>query len=726
MTSNYPKTFDTERNLHTVRDMLAVSLQRDYNPGNLAITVDGDISLFPPTGIITLTDQVSSPAERSIALRYGKKSHDSFFDIEVMPDSKDVFKPKKLTNVTMQLRAEHHNSIVEATMAIQNFLGLRKNVDKAPLGHTLMGRVNFLINTIYTPKAWFQANNTVGLAPFTVEFTSHSQGINGPVGHVTYEWDFGDNSIDSTEETKITHTYKAPGIYDVTLIVTNSFGTDKVQLHELIKVKIDAPQEATINFVPQMGQIFTPGVIKNEQYTQPPVIRTPVGQLVSLSIPTGENPNNVGVSFAGEQLNATTKKPIDAITNYTWVLSDDLPHANSPDAVAAYTQGGMHDLTLRVDTQFGAYRITNLVNCIDSVETKNLWLWTLQGNITRAFEFGVINETFKTRKTVPLTVNRDSSFLDNVPNSKKQKYEFNRNNGMAQTSDLPSGLQGSCLLFWASGRNKNTPAALEEIRFSDYNAFTDTYTMTMNPIDRPWNWAALVSESSICFILGNESRLPPLAMSPTNTTKTEVSVGSGTIQEYGFNGYNFINGAQEVQFNSGEFDEKGQSVQGHFSSYRTTWRGNVGYILRSVWQDDHFTLKNFYKTDGVVMNPFTGLTKLLDVPNGGLREGQLAPLSSGVYLFSNMGAALCYKEETGSWEVAGGGNSGMFRMLQDRSVVGYDNEENTLLVSSDGDRKAFLSFDYSNKAFVKFNEADFTYTTLGARPNGEQWLMGIY
>lgn len=714
--SNFPNAFDSEQNLYTVRDSLVVTLQQDYHPGDSSISVNGNIDLFPPTGIITLVDQVSNPTDRAISLSYTKKSQDAFLGLQRTPDSKDVFKPKKLTSVTMQLRAEHHNSIVKSIIAIENIVGPRKSTDAS----TIMGRVNHLVEVIHQPKAWFEADKVLGLAPFTVNFTSLSQGVDGPVGSILYEWDFGDGTTISTEDREISHVYTNPGIYTVSLSVTNYFGTDKAELHDLIKVRIDAPEEAVINFDPQMGQILTPG-----DYTKPPVLRTPVGQLVNLFIMPGENPDKDNVSYAGELLNPVNKKPLDAITNYTWALSDDLPHTNSPNTQAAYFIGGLHDLTLRVDTQFGAYRITNYENCIDSVETKNMWLWTTQNKKTTAFEFGINNETFKARQTTPLALYKDSSFLDDVPNSKKQKQEFNRNNGLAQRTEIPSGQQGTCLLFWAGGRSKNTPATMEEIKFSEYNAFTDTYSITMQPIERPWNWASLISPDHIYFILGASLRNPP-AMSPTNTSKTEISLGDRLVNESGFGGYTFSNGAQEIQFNSTVFDQKGATTQGHFSSYRTTWRNSVGYILRSVWQDDHFSLMNFYKTEGTISAPFVTLAKILDVPNRGLKEGQLVSLSSGVYLFSNIGAALCYKSETGAWEITGGGNPGMFRMLQDNRVIDYDNEENTLVAASDGDRKAFLSFDYSNKAFIKFNEADLTYSTVGARPTGEQWLMGIY
>jgi hypothetical protein len=59
-------------------------------------------------------------------------------------------------------------------------------------------------------------------------------------------------------------------------------------------------------------------------------------------------------------------------------------------------------------------------------------------------------------------------------------------------------------------------------------------------------------------------------------------------------------------------------------------------------------------------------------------------------------------------------------------VVGYDNQGNSLLVSSDGDKRAYLSFDYSNGGFLKFSEIDLTFTSIGSRPSGNQWILGIF
>src|SRR5262249_45651717 len=53
-----------------------------------------------------------------------------------------------------------------------------------------------------------------------------------PVGNiVNYGWDFGDGTIVSTGTPTITHTYAAPGSFDVTLTVVNSAGTSEFPLY---------------------------------------------------------------------------------------------------------------------------------------------------------------------------------------------------------------------------------------------------------------------------------------------------------------------------------------------------------------------------------------------------------------------------------------------------------------------------------------------------------------
>jgi PKD repeat protein len=69
------------------------------------------------------------------------------------------------------------------------------------------------------PTADFTANERIGVAPFTVMFNDLSTG-----NPTSWKWDFGDGTT-STEQNPV-HVYEHEGAYDVTLTVSNSYGTD--------------------------------------------------------------------------------------------------------------------------------------------------------------------------------------------------------------------------------------------------------------------------------------------------------------------------------------------------------------------------------------------------------------------------------------------------------------------------------------------------------------------
>jgi PKD repeat protein len=72
-----------------------------------------------------------------------------------------------------------------------------------------------------TPDANFTANQTMGDAPLSVQFTDLSVG-----GPTQWEWDFeSDGILDDTIPNPV-HTYGLPGMYSVNLTVRNPEGSD--------------------------------------------------------------------------------------------------------------------------------------------------------------------------------------------------------------------------------------------------------------------------------------------------------------------------------------------------------------------------------------------------------------------------------------------------------------------------------------------------------------------
>lgn len=755
--SLYPDAFDSDENLFVVHDSLRLRLAEDYVAGDTSVKVEGDfltVSRWPDTGLMTLTEQCSDLEHRAISFYYSSFDRTALVigGLELLDGFEDSDKPKRLTDITVNVMDKHHNHCKESLKAIQVFSGVEGTTDRQPFGDTLEGRINFLRNLVLKPKAWFTANKRTGNVPLEVEFENRSFRLatDGSDSGVTVTWDFGDRtsstvsvtsliSADSmvpdsaidvlvrdTDSGKIKKVYHQPGLYPVTLTVENDFGSDVCVFEDFINARVKAPDPAIIRLVENTAtQQATPGVPPNGPFETTPTIRSPINTLIQIEIGEGENPATPNVSYGGEALN-DDGDPIDRITDYTWELGDDLSHPNSRATTAAYSVGGVYDLKLRVDTEFGAYRITTYAEAIDVVENNNMWLWVFGGADTAyAYEYGLISETFKLTGAPGYTVLRDDSFLDGAASEDHQKREFRKNTGFAPRSTIGSGLGGTAMLYYASGRAASDPETSEVIRCVEFDGFSGTY-VTKPSITRQWNWANLNSPSASYFLFGTVDAYPPNT-SPTNQSKQSLDLVGLTVSSSTLADSNYLNGSQDLKENVAIYDGGGDSVYGNFSAHRTAWKDNTGYILRNDGVGPFFRLKSFYRTEGTTGSPVTNIRRLQDLQGPTKVEGELVQMSAAVFFLNNTGSVSRFDPTTSGWTTGGPGlNSLLYRGLQDTSVVGYDSAANTMLAASDGDKRAYLSFDYSPNAFQKFNEIDLTFVTLGGRPDGEQFIMGVY
>lgn len=688
--SNFPNRFDDTKTLHTVKDMLKVQLAEDYHPGDTRVIAASSVEHFPTTGFITLIDKCGNSEESATTFYYQNRKGNEFYNLEILPSSIDFFKPKKITWITQQVMAENHNSLKSAIIAIQKFLGTKHSDDK----NSIFGRINELQKLLYVPKAWFEVDRNIGIAPFTVTFESQSSGTSGPVGAVGYSWNFGDGTFDAGLP-KITHTYEKPGTYTVSLEVENQFGKDSIEFKDMVRVKAGAPEEAIIELLPKGENIK---LEKNK-------IRIWANELLNIEIPEEKNELK---TMAGEKLDENGR-PVDPIISYTWNLADELAHQNSKKTKAIYRVGGLYDLVVRTDTQLGSYRITTLENAIDVVEEKNLWLWThASPNEVQAHEFGLFSETFKAKSNDRLRLNVDDSFINIEPQYKRMRKEFWRNNG-ATALDFDK-----CMLFYATGRNASQSVEEEKIEFVNYSGFTDVYTKSETVVKRPWNWASFISPYSIYFFLGDIEKRHA-ATSATNQIRSSLNLASFAVTEMKMESFHYVNGAHELMRNQIEFDEKGKSKYGHFSIYRTAWKDHNGFLLRSRNVGEFFHLVDFYKTEGMIMEPFINIVKVADLPASGVQDGQLVALKNGIYFFSKSGSIYLYNDLASVWET----HESNFNLW------GGFEEDSDSLVAAGEDGVAYLSFDRPN-SFFKFDELDLTFKTLSDRPAGKQWLMTIF
>ena len=667
--SNFPDAFDTDDNLYLVHDSLRLKLAEDYYPGDTKITIEVDdaiLAKFPPTGIITLTEQASDIDQRAISFYYSEKGDTYFSGLTILDGFEDVLKPKRITDVTQNVVAEHHNNLKDTLIAIEEYLGVKGTTDTRPFGDTLEGRLNFLLNKVLTPKAWFVADNSIGLAPLKVEFSDQSLRTEGTNAEFIWNFDVNGNNtisnisviemsdvvdqdgvlIKDTTGDPITKSFTTPGKYDVALTVNNDYGTDTVTFKDFVTVLHPAPDEAKIIFTPRSNQIVQPANATGSDvlfdrlatspsagYDKPPAIRSTINNFIDLNVPDSEY-ENTHKTYAGESLNNANVK-IDPIITYTWSLSDDLIHGNSNQARASYSVGGLYDLRLRVDTKYGSYRITKYENCIDILEKQNLWLFTSNSSqIFTCNEYGLISETFKTA-SAPYTISRNDSFLTGIGSPDvngiyqaeiRAKREFKRNTGFTNTSSSASGDQGTALLFWAGGGDNTTPLANQPVNAIEYEGFSDVYSQVYSGsgawnLTRPWNWAFLPSGSKGYFIFGPDPDEIPNS-NDSYQQKSTVDFASGNVVTNSvLTDTNYLSGSGELVEHVTSGYTAGEPNTGRFAVYRTTWKDQTGYILRNGGSGAFFRLNSFYQTEGTISEPFINIKKLPDMAGPTKVEG---------------------------------------------------------------------------------------------------------
>ena len=749
--SSFPNSLDTDNNLFLVHDALRVRLMEDYNPGDKSVLIEGNdevIAKFPPSGIITLTEQCSDIDVRALTFYYNSRTSSSFDELELLPEfsKMDNSKPKKSTNVTMNVVDMHHNQLKDALINTEYFLGDKKTKDKT----TITGRIKYLESVVFKPKVWFTAENVIGLIPLTVNFSNESFRIGS--GEVAQKWEFGDGGspvyittngqAEFDAKKTISKTYSSPGLYTVKLTVTNDYGENSVEFSGLVNARDECPEPAVIHINAKASQNYTD--------SSPPKIRSVTNSFVEIEVPSGENPEKPGYSYAGELLSGST--PVDPIQEYTWSLGDDLTHSNSNFARASYGMGGYYDIVLRVDTDYGSYRITKYNNSIDIVESTNLWLFNFTepelsgGGSVQAYEFGLISETFKTLGSSTAYVDRNNGFLSESPLSygytdldgkeydlgvyyngtySKAKREFSRNVEFVPAGSTSSGDRGNSMLFWAAGGGAVDE---KEIAVRRYNAFDDTYTILPSLNNRPWNWAALSSDEKVYFLFGQGYSTIVPNQNPALAKRLDydlLTYSAGSPID--LTSSSFENGSDDLLGNPSYFDDDGVATNGYFATYRTAWKDSTGYIMRNSSVNEFFRLSEFYKTKGSSASPFNTITKLPDMVGSVKVEGQLVTLSNGIFMFNNSGEISAWNDTSLTWEVGRANSSSLsFRSVQDTSKSDFDNKAHTLLATSDKDRMAYLSYDYSDKAFIKFNGTDLTFSTTRFRPSGTQFKMAVY
>lgn len=279
------------------------------------------------------------------------------------------------TEVEYQTDTEGGNSgspvILESTgdaIGIHTHGGCGSSTGNHGTGINSGGLQNFLGNPqgvcSLFPNARFNGVPTSGDSPLLVTFTNLSTG-----DPTSYVWDFGDGTSSTSENP--THTYTAPGTYDVTLTATSDLGSDVEVLGDYIVVT--APPVGDATCVPYNGSSTNPNVFS---CTTDPIIGTnwtasidgnPVGATSGLVFVFGySQPLSPGLPLSQGELLIDVSTPFQLLnTSFliggTATVSEAVPNDPSLVLLTIYVQGFFNNvggsglLTNGIELTFGTF-----------------------------------------------------------------------------------------------------------------------------------------------------------------------------------------------------------------------------------------------------------------------------------------------------------------------------------------------------------------------------------
>ncbi|MCB2230186.1 S8 family serine peptidase [bacterium] len=105
------------------------------------------------------------------------------------------------------------------------------------------GRINAFNALSTMANAQFTSTETDGPVPLTIDFTDLS-----PNSPTTWDWDFGDGGFSSDQNPQ--HTYTAPGLYTVTLEVTDANGVGTERLNRYVWAQADTVKADSVEAIP--------------------------------------------------------------------------------------------------------------------------------------------------------------------------------------------------------------------------------------------------------------------------------------------------------------------------------------------------------------------------------------------------------------------------------------------------------------------------------------------
>lgn len=193
------------------------------------------------------------------------------------------------------------------------------------------------------PTAVFNVINTGGLTVFgDPTGSTPNSGVCNISG---YNWDWGDTNTEVGTATGTSHTYAAPGTYQITLQVTNQGGANSVIHSATVPLATPSPTPTTTP-----TPTPTPGPTATPTPTPTPNCTRPTANFTS---------SHSGKTYTYVDASTVTNAVSCPITDWLWTFTDAGTSSNAQNpAPITYGNNSTHPVTLRVTNFAGSTTIT--------------------------------------------------------------------------------------------------------------------------------------------------------------------------------------------------------------------------------------------------------------------------------------------------------------------------------------------------------------------------------
>lgn len=213
--SVYPQAKDNKTILYEAKNNAETVLKQSLSYAGKYIIVDST-DAFTDSGIVHIGPPPGKPGIAELVFYSRKTSTTLQGLIRGFAGSRQNQWPSGAW-VTSGVMAEHHNTIKDAVLQLERYLG----VETFPEDNSLNGILQALETKFLSPRPLFRAFPTKGPPPMRVRFQNFTIGT-----PLRFLWDFGDGTT-SVESSPI-HTFLSEGMYTIVLNIITGTGAQGV------------------------------------------------------------------------------------------------------------------------------------------------------------------------------------------------------------------------------------------------------------------------------------------------------------------------------------------------------------------------------------------------------------------------------------------------------------------------------------------------------------------